>query len=488
MSSANEGVLLIDWENLAGAILGRGKVVERSQVDDLWLFANRRCGDQLHHAHMAAAKFDGTISAAMRERMIEAETVRSTKEQADILLTVLAMDYLHAGVGQFFLVTGDQDFIPLISRLHRDGRKITVIYGDPSRLSGELRQILTTPGLESIDIAEVTTLRERKEDTGCRSLLGLLELQRRGYILGGKEKGDRTSLLAQWGVLENDDQNQYWSLIDAMTEKVSRSDAAVAGEGGEWLPRAANRTYLKLTPERLADIGAIDHAIRRISSRPRGVTIGGLRTGLFQTDDGSMLDRALDALLAVGLVRKGADDGFSISGSPLQLGYLEQLWRVFAGLTAECYRQRAASIPYSRLEPLLNRRGIGQGPDQRGAGRIREAVNYAKSAGVIDVISVDRRRHVMVPNSALSRPFEQAYHGLYRAFASRLGEAIPQAEVFSTMETKDQTRSAPLFGFDQRDRQRVLRILSQSQLVEWRDGDVTVERSGWGDAGLALGR
>src|SRR6266699_347615 len=125
MNASETGVLLVDGENLTGAILGRGKTVERSQVDDLWAFANRKCGGQLHHSHMAAAKFDGTISAAMREHLIDPELVRSTKEQADILLTVLAMDYLHAGVGNFILVTGDQDFIPLITRLHRDGRKAT---------------------------------------------------------------------------------------------------------------------------------------------------------------------------------------------------------------------------------------------------------------------------------------------------------------------------------------------------------------------------
>jgi NYN domain len=487
MSSADSGVLLIDWDNLAGAILGRGKVVERSHVDDLWSFANLRCGGQLHHAHMAAGRFDGTISAAMREHLIEPEPVRSTKEQADILLTVLAMDYLHAGVGKFFLVTGDQDFIPLIGRLHRDGRNVTVIYGDPSRLAGELRQILTTPGLESIDIAEVTALRERKADTGCRSLLGLLELQRRGFILGGKEKGDRTALLAQWGVLENHDESQYWSLVGALTEKVVRSDAAVM-VSGEWLPKNATRTYLHFTPERLADITAIDHAVRRISSRPKGMPIGSLRTGPFQTDDGAMLDRALDALRAVELVRLGADDVFSMSGPLLPLGYLEQVWRVFAGLSAECYRRRVASIPFSQLAPLLARRGIGQGPDQRAAGRINDAINYAKSAGVIDVVSVDRRRHATATGSALCRPFELAYHELYRAFSTRLDDPVPQAEVLSTMEGKDSGRSVPLFGFDQRDRHRVLRILSQSQLVVWRDEHVTFKQSGWGDAGPAPGK
>lgn len=486
MNSTGTGVLLIDWENLAGAILGRGKTVERSYVDDLWAFANRKCGGQLHHSHMAAAKLDGTISAAMREHLIEAELVRRTKEQADILLTVLAMDYLYGGVKQFILVTGDQDFIPLISRLHRDGRSVTVIYGDPSRLSAELRQILMTPGLESLDIADITKLRERNRDTGCRSLLGLLELQRRGFILGGREKGDRTALLARWGVLDNQDESQYWSLVNAMAEKVVRNDAAVM-VAGEWLPKNATRTYLNLDAGRLADITAIDFAVRRLSSRPKGLTIGGLRTGPFQTDNGAMLDRVLDALSAVELVRRGADDAYSMNGLGMPLGYLEQIWRVCAGLSAECYRRRVASIPYGQLASLLARKGIGQGSDQRAAGRINDAVKYALSAGAIDVISVDHKRHASVTSSSLCRQFERGYHELYRGFSAHIGEEVPAAEVMDFMESKDSARSVPLFGFDNRDHHRILRILSQSQLISWHGEKIVFSQSGWGEVGSRLG-
>lgn len=488
-TSANQpesGVLLVDWENLVGAILRRGKTIQRAYVDDLWAYANRKCGGQLHHAHMAAAKVDGTISVAMREHMIEPVPVCGTKEQADIALTVLAMDYLHAGVRNFVLVTGDQDFIPLISRLHQDGRQVTVIHGDSSRLSSELRQALNTPGVESLDIAAVTPLGDdRKPDGGCRSLLGLLELQRRGFILGGKENGERTALLARWGVIDNQDENQYWSLINAMTEKVLRKDAAVMDKG-EWLPRNATRTYLRLTTERIADISAVDFAARLITSRPEGLAISGLRTGPFQTDNGTMLDRVLDALSAVEIIRKGAGETFSATGQGMQLGYLEQVWRVFAGLSAECYKRRVASIPYRQLAPLLGRRGIGQGPDQRAAGKIDEAVRYARSAGVVDVISVDRKRHAMATSSALSRQLELAYHELYRGFSSRAGSEMPVSEVLDFMEDRDSSREVPVFGFGARDRRRVLRVLSQSQLLDWRGEKATLFRSSWGDAGLSM--
>ena len=45
-NSRESGVLLMDWENLVGSILRRGKTIERSYLDDLWAFANRRCGGQ----------------------------------------------------------------------------------------------------------------------------------------------------------------------------------------------------------------------------------------------------------------------------------------------------------------------------------------------------------------------------------------------------------------------------------------------------------
>jgi len=435
---------------------------------------------------MAAAKLDLTIEAAIREHLIEAEKVRSTKEQADILLTVLAMDYLHSGVGRFILVTGDQDFIPLIRRLHRGGRDVTVIYGDPSRLSAELRRTLaTTPGLESLDIAEVTTLRERKPDTGCRSLLGLLELQRRGFMLGGREHGQRTELLLSWGVIENQDESQYWSLIRDMTEKVTRSDVPKL-VGDRWLPQNATRTYLNLNAERLADITAIDYTVRQLSGRTKGLTMGQLRTGSFQTDDGTRLDRVLDALSAAEIIRKGADGTYSLVGPGMQLGYLEPLWRVYAGLSAECFKRQVASIPNGQLESLLGRKGIGQGQDQRAAGRIKEAVRYASSAGVTDICAVDGKRHVAPISSALCRQFEQGYHELYREFSVRLDDELPVTGVMDFMEKRDSSRSVPLFGYDNRDHHRIIRILSQSHLLSQRGDKVAFHQSRWGETGVAL--
>ncbi|MFI6262553.1 NYN domain-containing protein [Micromonospora sp. NPDC051006] len=479
------GVLLVDWENLAGAIIGRGKSVTRQIVDDLWAYANRECGGQLQ-VHMAAARFDPSIATAMRERFIVADEVRSTKEQADIKLTVLAMDYLHQGCRRFILVTGDQDFIPLIQRLRDDSSEVLVIYGDPNRLATELRQTFATPGLNSVDIDGITRLLDRRQETGSRSLLGLLELQRRGTILGGPEKGNRTATLARWGILPNEDDAQYRSLVDSLAEKVFRQDAAVRA-GNDWVAKGSWRTYLDFGLGRMADVRAVDHVVRSLLARPQGLTIASLRTGPFRTDDGTLLDRALDALLTVEAIRLGADNRYTIVPPDLTLGYLEPLWRVYSAVSAECYRREVRSIPYNQVESLLNRGGVGQGKDQRAAGRVGAALTYARAAGVIDVVAVDGKRHAIAPVSALCRPFEHAYHEMYRSFISAT-DPVPELEVLRFMEDRDRDKADPVFGFDSRDRHRILRILSQSRLITWRDHQVVVQESRWGRAGAPLTR
>jgi NYN domain len=480
-------VLLVDWENLSGAVLGRGKHVSRTLVDDLWQFANRRSGERVRHAHLAAARFDPGILAALGNRPIDAERVGTSKEQADILLTVLAMDYLHSGVDMFFIATGDQDFIPLITRLHQAGKKVVVIYGDPRKMSLQLSELLeSVPGLESVDIAEISSLKNREADTSYRSLFGALELHHRGFVLGGKETGKRTAQLVEWNILPSNDETEYWSLVDDICEKVPRHNAAIPGPNGTWLPRSNTRTYIRWTPERTAALVELDYAVRLLSARPKGLSIGALRSGPLSSDDGSHLDRVLDALRTTALVSMTADDGYCLVGPSRQLGYLEPLWRVYGAVTAECFRIKASSIPFGKVEPLISRSGIGQGPDQRAAGRVHEAVSFAKAIGVLDVVAVDGKRHAITPACEISRPFERAYHELYRMFSQRLGTRHQMRGVLSEMEVRDAARTTPLFGYDSRDRQRILRILSQLQLASLRDDNFAMLRHPWGEAGTRL--
>lgn len=481
MPVGDKGVLLVDWDNLSSAVIKRGHLAERGIVDALWSDATTRCGGLLHYKHMAAVRFDGTITTAMAEHLIDADVVVSLKEQADIHLTVLAMDYLHQGCGHFVLVTGDQDFIPLIRRLLRDGCRVTVVYGDPDRLSPQFRGILTLPGLDSICIDDIYPLRKLPPST-CRDVIGLLELQRRGVILGGREQGDRTATLAGWGILPNEDESRYWALVESVGRKVTRTDAAARDKNG-FSPRSVTRTYLDLDPDRIADLVAVDFVLRRLAARAKGFTLAQLRTGPLQTDDGPRLHRVLDALTGLRLVRKGADDTYAVTMDDLALGYLEPLWRVHAALTMECYRRQRRTIPYRSLSGLLNASGVGQGPDRRTAGRINQVIRYAAAAGVVDAVAVDGERHAIALDSPLTRPIEAAYHELYRAFVDRAPSPVPENEIIEFMTVRDRTRAEPVFGYDSRDRHRILRVLAQSRALTWRDEKVTVPRTRWGDSG-----
>lgn len=474
------GVLLIDWENLAGTLLRRGKTIEAVQVSDIWSFASRRAGGHLQ-AHMAAVKFDASIESQMNEHLIEREVVRSAKEQADILLTVLAMDYLNEGVRNFTLVTGDQDFVPLITRLRRDNCHVVVIYGDPTRLSPELVRTLATAGVESIDVGDVTNLRDRAGDTSGRSLMGLLELNRRGFILGGQETGERTSLLAQWGLIHASEESQYWQLIESMAEKIVRHGAAVRRDN-QWLPNNATRTYLRISSERVREIIANDYLLRLLSSRPAGLDVGSLRVGPFRGDSGTLLDRCIDALRAVQIIREGADGKFAMSSAEMPLGYLEQLWRVYTAVQAETYTRSTSSIPFSQLEPLLGRRGVGQGKTQRSSSLLKETVRYAQAVGVIDTLAFEGKRHVTVTSSVLTNPIESAYQTIYREFSDRIGQAVAEQEFVEFMDQRDASQDQPTFGYDLRDRHRILRVLAQANLVVRDKDKVTLFRNKWGDA------
>ena len=54
------------------------------------------------------------------------------------------------------------------------------------------------------------------------------------------------------------------------------------------------------------------------------------------------------------------------------------------------------------------------------------------------------------------------------------------------MQARDSGRKSPMYGFGERDRHRLLRVLSQSQLLELQNDKITLFRSGWGDVGAAL--
>jgi hypothetical protein len=341
--------------------------------------------------------------------------------------------------------------------------------------------MLSNVGVDSLDIADVADLKDRRADTSGRAFAAMLELTRRGFILGGKDRGGRFDLLVGWNLVSPGEDTDYWALVDQFCLKDTRYDVAVLGPDKKtWTPTNATRTYLKVTDARLEEITALDDVLRTLSARPTGVNLGALLSGPFVGDDGTKVDRTLDALVTVGLARRQPDGTASIVGNPVPLGYLEPLWRVHAAIQAETHRRGVTSISFRDLERLLGTYGIGQGRDSRAAGLVQETIKQAQASGVIDSVAVDGKRHARVVHSPLCAPIERAYRTVYAEYRDRIGKAQSEQDILARMEALDESMSTPTFGYATRDRHRILRILSQSGLIRRRDGSATVLASAWG--------
>ncbi|MFC3504889.1 NYN domain-containing protein [Micromonospora krabiensis] len=79
---------------------------------------------RLHRAGacpLRGERFAPSVEDAITNTLIARfHKTRTAKEQADLVLAVLAMDHIHApggAPGLFLLATGDQDFIPLVDRM-----------------------------------------------------------------------------------------------------------------------------------------------------------------------------------------------------------------------------------------------------------------------------------------------------------------------------------------------------------------------------------
>ena len=478
---AQGGVLLIDWENLAGSVVGRSSRVTSSLIDKIWEFGQAFTEGELQKKHIAAADFEESIKRAVESKLIKVEPVRGEKEQADIALTVLAMDYLHEGFRSFIIVTGDQDFVPLIFRLHGEGCRIAVILGNPGRISSSLDAILRLPGIEKHDVADVVgvlpPIPKLDSSRKARTTLALMQLQAEGFYLSGQDKNGRLDRFRSWGFSDITSDTDYWSLVGSLCSQVEQRRSAVR-TNGNWTAQPRRRTRLALTQDAVALIHGLDHLVRRIARRRRNVHVDELRSGPFKSDDGSKLTTALSALQAVEVIRKHGDGSFTLADPDSAIGWVEPLWRVYGSVRAESIRLKSSSIPFHSLESMLNRQGLGPGPDNRTANSIRRAISFAKSFGAIDVIAENDARRIE-PNSA-DKLCVGLDHSL-RALAQIVqpGIQIGQHELINKMAELDQGVKFPIFGWDDTDRHRVVRVLSQSRVLRREGEKISVNDHHW---------
>src|SRR5262249_33653998 len=120
-----EAILVVDWLNLSISLKKQQLAFGAELVADLMKVAHHqteRTGSlRLARAHCVAETFSTWQEAAIERHLIaEVHKTRTVKEQAALLLAVIAMDHIHDDAGcpeLFVLATGDQDFVPLIQRI-----------------------------------------------------------------------------------------------------------------------------------------------------------------------------------------------------------------------------------------------------------------------------------------------------------------------------------------------------------------------------------
>src|SRR5690349_9874012 len=271
----NDAVLLVDWLNLSITLRKKRKEFGSTLVRELMKLASQIC-EKHGDARLAAVEFVGENITPSVERAIEntllaeLHKTRTEKEQADLVLAVLIMDHLHRQVGcpkLFILVTGDQDFVPLIERIVKEGAEVALIVGAAEHLSPEYRSIAAQRNVQlfpMLDHIHVDDLPLITEERSGGSVLGLLRLCMSGGILGG-DQSRNIQLLSQWRLLVGRSDAEVE--LDSMITKFTRYDqrrVAVPGtrpNGNKHLSR--RRTYLDFAEPGVAQaIGDADWILR----------------------------------------------------------------------------------------------------------------------------------------------------------------------------------------------------------------------------------
>lgn len=475
------GVLLIDWENLAGTVSARG-FRTKGVVEALVREARRVTDDRLTHAHAAAQSVDDQIADAFKLGSVRLDPVGSAKQQADIFLCVLAMDYLNQGFKRFVIVTGDQDFLPLLRRIYQEEGEITLVYGDEAKLGVELLSFLeSTPGVQHRNIDSLCKLEKVTYSSDDLARVALLELQRRGRLLSGASAPEKNILeLSSWGLVEPGSTESYWALIDSYCERVVRRDVLGQKTASGWLPANKTRTILKAQDETLTTVLRADSAVN-LMQHPKyagGISAADLRTGMF-AEDGSGLEM-LSTLSTLGIARRGAGNLYALSSLSSDIGitdgYLEPLWRVVVEVQARCYEQESDSASGAQFA-MLQKGGVGRDHTlKRSKARIDQALRYARAGNVIDDRVVGGERRTCVTDSRLGSLALRGVDRFLRTFGRATGP-IAQAEVLAEM--KRISDADPFLGLDDASARRALRIMGQSGLVRQRSGSLEILPSAW---------
>jgi hypothetical protein len=496
LTLTNEAVLLVDWLNLSIRLKDQRRAFGADLVVDLMKVAQEQAAkhgcERLARAHFVAERFSPAVEEAIGKTFLaQLHQTRTAKEQADLVLAVLTMDHLHSGTGcpkLFILATGDQDFIPLIERIVLEGAQVALIVASTDNLTPEYKNIAAQQNVALLPITKLVQIDIIQPVSGDRSstvILGLLRVCMSGGVLGGDQKRN-TQLMEQWGLLSSgaDADVQMEGLIRDFARVEQRRVALPGRKPNGNRHVTARRTSLnfRLDPVSNTVVDA-DWVLRRAGTSSKPVTVGELGTGRFSDDDGSRLDRVLISLKAVGWLTERPDGTFETRLEWAGDGLLEPLWRVVCEVKRRAHDQHSPGVARDDLWQDLRSTPIAREGERRGGTAAKDAIDLARNVGVIDAVPAGDDGYALAVVE--SHPIAQQA----AAFLSTLGKilgpeafvSIPEHELLRRMSDHDERKIQPVFGYDIRDRQRVLRILKRSKLIEVEKERDTMrlKRSAW---------
>lgn len=498
MALTDEAVLLVDWLNLSIQLKNQRLAFGADVVTDLMRVALDQCekhGDvRLARAHFVGENFSAPVETAIQGTLLgKLHKTRTAKEQADLMLAVLAMDHVHSSAGcprLFLLATGDQDFIPLIERIVGEGAHVILVVASIDKLTPEYKSIAAQQNVLLLPITDVIKFRPIPRATGERSstlILGLLRLCMSGGVLGG-DQTKNIQLMSQWGLLSRaDDEVEMEGVIKQFTRTESRRVAVPGRAPTGNRAVQARRTFLHFGSDDVAStVADADWVLRRAGNFNRLVSIGDLGTGRFGDDDGTRLDRIVTSLKGLGWLHERPDEKFEARIDWPTDGLLEPLWRVVCELNRRAYDRHSAGVPRDDLFQDLRSTPVAHDGERKGGNAAKDLIEMARRIGVIDAApaGVDGYELVVIDSHPVARQAANFLKTLGQVLGEKTGSLMPEHEMLRHMREYDEQTPRPVFGYDVRDRQRVLRVLRRSKLIEserdqGREPQLKLKNSAW---------
>jgi hypothetical protein len=293
-----------------------------------------------------------------------------------------------------------------------------------------------------------------------------------GKILGGDQAAN-VSLMSRWGQLSasGNEEVEFEGLLRQFTRVDPRKVAVPATRETGNRSVVARRTSLDFSLDSVSDtVRGADWLLRRTSNPSRLPTFGQLANGPFAADDSQSLGALIDAMKSLGWLIERPDGTFEATLQHAADGLLEPIWRVICETNRLAFSAREDGVPRDALFNVLRSTPIAQDATRKGGRPASDAIALARRIGVIDAIphGTDGYLLSVIQSHPLARETSSLLASMAKIFAQDLSLSLPEHDVLARMRSRDDQSGRPVFGQDTKDRQRVLRVLRRSGLLDRR--------------------